>query len=173
MNASGTKVTWLALTTATWVAACGGSGTGTSNPPASGSDSSVSGASTGAGSSGSGSSGSGTTSGAGTSGSASSTGGSGGGSGTTGNSASNDAGCSVTTNVCTRCESVYCCPELDQCANDAQCRAYTACVASCGATVKCYESCNGLHPQSAVKGEQFELCVVKKCASPCGDLARE
>jgi hypothetical protein len=170
MKFSGTKVTWLALTTATWVAACGGSGTGTINPPASGSDSSVSGASTGSGSSGNGSSESGTSSGSG--GSSGGSGSSGG--GTSGSaSASHDAGCSVTTNVCTRCESVYCCPELDQCANDPQCRAYTACVAGCGATLKCYKSCNGLHPQSAVEGEQFELCVVKNCASPCGDLARE
>jgi hypothetical protein len=35
---------------------------------------------------------------------------------------------------------------------------YISRVAGCGATERCYQSCNGLYPSAAVTGENLELC---------------
>jgi hypothetical protein len=75
-------------------------------------------------------------------------------------------------NACGECESMHCCPQALACASDPQCVSYINCVAGCGATEHCYQSCNGLYPSAAVTGENVELCVVDNCPTPCGDLAR-
>jgi hypothetical protein len=83
-----------------------------------------------------------------------------------------DAGCPMGKNACADCESMHCCPQALACASDPQCVSYVNCVAGCGATEHCYQSCNGLYPSAAVTGENLELCVVDNCPTPCGDLAR-
>jgi hypothetical protein len=83
-----------------------------------------------------------------------------------------DAGCPMGKNACGECESMHCCPQSLACASDPQCVSYINCVAGCGATEHCYQSCNDSYPSAAVAGENLELCVVDNCPTPCGDLAR-
>ena len=83
-----------------------------------------------------------------------------------------DASCSIQTNACTTCESAHCCPDLTACLASPDCQKYTACIEGCGATVKCYESCNATYPSVAVQAETFELCVVDNCRTQCGDEAK-
>jgi hypothetical protein len=83
-----------------------------------------------------------------------------------------DATCSIQTNACTACESARCCPDLAACLASPECQKYTLCIEGCGATVRCYESCNATYTSVAVQAEKFELCVVDHCGTECGDEAK-
>jgi hypothetical protein len=166
MALSKAKYPCLFVAASAFAVACG-SGTTGSGGAGSGS-SSGQGSGAGKGGSGSEASGSGTGSASGAS-SGSETAGSGS-SGASG--AGSDAGCPMGKNACGECESMHCCPQALACASDPQCVSYINCVAGCGATERCYQSCNGLYPSAAVTGENVELCVVDNCPTPCSDLAR-
>jgi hypothetical protein len=189
MALSKAKHQCLFVVASAFAVACGSGTTGIDGGAGSGS-SSGQGSGAGKGGSGSDASGSGTgstsgaSSGSETSGSGSS-GGSGAGSGAAGGASGadtdaaassaapgSDAGCPMGKNACGECESMHCCPQALACASDPQCVSYINCVAGCGATERCYQSCNGLYPSAAVTGENVELCVVDNCPTPCGDLAR-
>jgi hypothetical protein len=175
MALSKAKHQCLLVAASAFAVACGSGTTGSADGGAGSGSSSGQGSGAGNGGSGSEASGSGTGSGSGassgsaTSGSTSS-GGSGAGSGAA--APGSDAGCPMGKNACGECESMHCCPQALACASDPQCVSYIDCVAGCGATEHCYQSCNGLYPSAAVTGENVELCVVDNCHTPCGDLAQ-